>query len=351
MHGRKKMERPLTAEEQAAVEAKVDAYLKLSGKLLGARNQARGNPAAALEQAAGQGLPLQAQLLKINPDYATLWNHRKEMLLAQANPEGAATSRAGSGCHQPPAPLAPEVLAAELELTALCIQKQPKSYGAWHHRLWSVRGGGANLDDEIALCGEFLHADERNFHCWAYRMQVAAMAHIPAEAELTFTTEKITENFSNYSAFHYRSKLLERMDREAAAEGKDVDTLGRLRDELTIVTQAAFTEPDDQSAWWYHRFLLAWATRSLGGEAELAALREVLEGEVEQLKELIEMEPQCKWAHLTLADTLSRMIDISAAEEGKDELVAEWEEVTGRLIELDPTRAAYYRSLQAKRAA
>ena len=36
-------------------------------------------------------------------------------------------------------------------------------------------------------------------------MQRASVEHI---AELEFTTEKISANFSNFSSWHYRSKLL-----------------------------------------------------------------------------------------------------------------------------------------------
>ena len=35
--------------------------------------------------------------------------------------------------------------------------------------------------------------------------------------------------------------------------------LARARRELTMVQQAVYTEPDDQSAWWYHRFVVSWA--------------------------------------------------------------------------------------------
>lgn len=51
-------------------------------------------------------------------------------------------------------------------------------------------------------------------------LQIAALAKVSPEDELAFTREKITQNFSNSSAFHYRSKVIERLWASAtAAEG------------------------------------------------------------------------------------------------------------------------------------
>ena len=59
-----------------------------------------------------------------------------------------------------------------------------------------------------------------------------------------------------------------------------------------------FTEPADQSVWWYHHFLLTWAEESTEGTAtvnyDAERYAEILRAEASTLEELIEVEGRCK---------------------------------------------------------
>ncbi|CAJ0602192.1 unnamed protein product [Cylicocyclus nassatus] len=83
---------------------------------------------------------------------------------------------------------------------------------------------------------------------------VAKLAKLGQDEELEFSNKLIGENFSNYSAWHYIVVLLQKMQNSKAGEYKlDEDTVAA---ELKKVTLAFFTDPEDQSAWVYSRWLL-----------------------------------------------------------------------------------------------
>ncbi|XP_017044309.1 geranylgeranyl transferase type-2 subunit alpha [Drosophila ficusphila] len=266
MHGRVKVrtteeERERKKKEQAL---KVRAYRAAMGRIQKKR---------AAGELDNELLTLTVQILQRNPDVSTLWNIRRECVLEklsklkeeqeqvpQQEKEEEPTAEEPLGenpkVKEPLAEdMAHSIFTCELDLTEQCLMVNPKSYNAWHHRCWTLeQNPQADWQRELQLCNKYLKFDERNFHTWDYRRYVTGKAAVPAAQELDFCTEKIKVNFSNYSSWHHRSLLLpelypnERRDRPMSEE--------KLQQELEMVLTAAFTDPNDSSAWFYQRWLL-----------------------------------------------------------------------------------------------
>ncbi|EDV94797.1 geranylgeranyl transferase type-2 subunit alpha [Drosophila grimshawi] len=245
-------------------------------------------------------LNLTVQILLRNPDVSTLWNIRRECVLAKT----AQLQQAMQAQEKAPAPKASEqtekeeeekeqeqakeegdgdkksatyseqlqtVYATELDLTEQCLMVNPKSYNSWHHRCWTLeQNPEANWQRELQLCNKYLKFDERNFHTWDYRRYVSAKAAVPAEQELDFCTEKIKVNFSNYSSWHHRSLLLPKLYPNELKERPMSEQ--KLKQELEMVLTAAFTDPNDSSAWFYQRWLLGGGVQR-EESAEIVAFR------------------------------------------------------------------------------
>uniref|UniRef100_A0A8C6SGP5 Geranylgeranyl transferase type-2 subunit alpha n=1 Tax=Neogobius melanostomus TaxID=47308 RepID=A0A8C6SGP5_9GOBI len=181
-----------------------------------------------------EALELTQQLLSSNPDFATLWNQRREILTHLET-----------------------IYDSELHFLESCLKVNPKSYGSWFHRGWvSSRLPRPNWVRELSLCDRCLSLDDRNFHCWDYRRMVVKMSGVSVEKELEFTDRLISSNFSNYSSWHYRSTLLTLLHPESPepkSPSRDPQTHSH---QYELVQNAFFTDPNDQSAWFYYRWLL-----------------------------------------------------------------------------------------------
>lgn len=173
-----------------------------------------------------------------------------------------------------------KIYEAELSFLESCLKVNPKSYGSWHHRGWvSARLPRPDWARELSLCDRCLSLDDRNFHCWDYRRMVVKMSGVPVKQELEFTDRLIGSNLSNYSSWHYRSTLLPLLHPETPEAPSQCGDPPRscspappqtqfhrvceeqLLKEYELVQNAFFTDPNDQSAWFYYRWLLGRAER------------------------------------------------------------------------------------------
>jgi len=356
MHGVKRRTAEQRAAKRAANEEKAAKYRAISR--------------AAMERKAArvydqESLDVAATVVRANPDFGTVWNFRREVLQhlhsedhAAPAPESAEHAKADSSVVGDDAIVVARRAACEteLELTKECLAINPKSYPVWHHRQWILQWGRCawQYEREIGLTSKLLALDDRNFHCWTHRRFVARVARVPAAAELAFTGSKIEANFSNYSAWHFRSKLLPVTAAAPSAEGgagggsaapADADASSRLgeavRRDLLLVRDAFFTAPEDSSAWFYHRWLLAALEPGRGAAAAPAAEYEaLLRDELSMVEELLELEPNAKWP-LAAAAFVGQLLLRATGEEGGEGARA----VKARLEQLqaiDKMRARYY---------
>ncbi|KZS99175.1 rab-protein geranylgeranyltransferase [Sistotremastrum niveocremeum HHB9708] len=239
------------------------------------------------------------RILSINPEFYTAWNYRREIFLNGLFPAST------------PAQI-DEFLSSDLDMTMAQLQRHPKVYWIWNHRRWCLEhvpeGPGEdgdsregwrrdNWNKEMFVAEKMLDRDPRNFHAWNYRRYIVASwpSIRTKDDELKYTKKKIQSNFSNFSAWHQRSKVLGAMWEVTPATRTEQDegmsshhTYSRfwliILEEFEFVKSALWTDPGDQSAWIYHRWLI--------GEGDDLV---VLQREIDVIEELLVEEPDSKW--------------------------------------------------------
>lgn len=78
------------------------------------------------------------------------------------------------------------------------------------------------------------------------------------EDECKMALSLIRKNFSNYSAWHYRAKLMAKF---STSNGLVVNPgyvipVESIKEDLNLLKHAFFTDPKDQSPWNHHEWLL-----------------------------------------------------------------------------------------------
>jgi len=126
-------------------------------------------------------------------------------------------------------------------------------------------------------------------------------------------------------AWHQRSKIF-----EATGELKDPKALD---EEFDFVMQAMYTLPSDQSAWLYHRWLIA-QTSDI----------EVIKREIKLIQELLEEESDSKWCLESLVQYTLVLRRLSPASSSNSK--AEVYSLLDRLIKSDPMRKGRYQDVR-----
>ncbi|KAJ3737302.1 rab-protein geranylgeranyltransferase [Lentinula guzmanii] len=281
-----------------------------------------------------EALHATTQLLQVNPEFYTVWNYRRRILINGVFPESTPEQ-------------IKDLLTDDLSLTMEALKIHPKVYWIWTHRGWCLnnvpsrpgisddgdpRGWEKELwNQELFVVEKLLDADPRNFHAWSYRRLVLESMPVPKleTSELAYTTRKIESNFSNFSAWHQRSKVLSSL----WSQGKLDETKSK-EEEFDLVHNAMYTDPKDQSVWIYHRWLIG------SGDS-----RDILEREIAIIQSLLEEEPDSKWCMESLVHYKRLLLRNHASSVVTSTLTQDCIKLLDQLRKVDPGRRARYNEI------
>ncbi|KAG5659438.1 hypothetical protein KAF25_000640 [Fusarium avenaceum] len=344
---------------------------------------------------------LTSKLLRLNPEYYTIWNARRRCLIygllskpsagsppskvsqsssaTDTHTASSAASLPSSSTETPPPPNPPtagktgtttdgdadaEVIRAELGFTVPLLLEFPKCYWIWNYRLWTLDRAIERLDislacriweEELGLVSKMLVKDRRNFHAWGYRRHVVAQLESPVlngqslvEPEFEYTTTKIRDDLSNFSAWHNRSQLIPRLLNEREAD--DENRKAFLDNELELIRGGLNVGPEDQSLWYYHQFLVLnladpTSSRQIAPNLTAEERKAYIDREVIDIKDLLEDYRDIKWIYEALVEyviALSQLIGQPFEPETQTD-VASWLE---NLRKLDPKRNGRWGDLE-----
>ncbi|XP_018411136.1 PREDICTED: protein prenyltransferase alpha subunit repeat-containing protein 1 [Nanorana parkeri] len=216
-------------------------------------------------------------LLLLNPDFATAWNVRKELIL--------------SGVLNP---------VKDLQLGKLALTKFPKSPETWIHRRWvllrflqehispsiaSKEGASHTLteqvqgiiQEEMNVCCEAAGRYPSNYNCWSHRIWV--LQHLGKLNikllidELSSTKHWVSVHVSDHSGFHYRQFLLKSLlakaqtDSDNSAvpespcptieeEGQQLDVPLLIEEEMELSRDLIESYPGHEALWCHRRQIL-----------------------------------------------------------------------------------------------
>lgn len=328
-------------------------------------------------------------LLSQNPEYYTIWNHRR-LVLQHVFAKEIHSPPAEDAESKPPPGLTP----AQHEITLLIredlafllplLKQFPKCYWVWNHRAWLLQQASQYLPvtsakrlwlEEMALVSKMLSYDSRNFHGWTYRREVvkstellSAQEQLSAleldhkteekkekkpdqsmtESEFAYTTKMINTNLSNFSAWHNRlqliPKLLKERNADPAARRKFLD------DELELIITALYTDPVDQSLWFYYNYLMTNLSPKTSPELRIVAdltnkdRIDYLDTQFDLLKDMLEDNKDCKWIYLALVTYTPEYLEIDAGNNKITTLeLSDW---LDQLDQLDPLRKGRWLDLR-----
>jgi len=235
----------------------------------------------------------------LNPANYTVWQYRRN-LLKSLNKD----------------------LHTELKYCSGVIEDNPKNYQVWHHRRVLIEWM-KEPSKELLFTDKILEEDSKNYHAWQHRQWVVQQFNL-WDDELDYSVKLLKEDMRNNSAWNYRYFVI------SSTTGFTPEVVQR---EVQATLEFIHRAPHNESAWNYLNGILI-------NSGPLAY------PEIEEFCERLYGEEKCKANHL-----LAFMVDLAMGRIEKKEKTAENDKARARqlleeLVEVDPIRRNYWKSLQ-----
>jgi geranylgeranyl transferase type-2 subunit alpha len=363
-------------------------------------------------------IELSSKLLELNPEVYTVWNFRRHAFgtIVEAGGEGAVTTIAGelalteralmknpksySTWHHRRWAVGSGFCSLEKELLLVekLLEADSRNFHGWGYRQFIARKMGLPVERELAFTQKKIEQNFSNYSAWHYRTALLPAMHFLPEKQGEEEEEEEEEELGGnltppavialapeekgeegkeeqnevakqheassavdqIKGVENQSLFIERGAPTSASASVPAEVLDK---EFEFVKQAFYTEPEDQSGWFYHRWLLGCSLaryqksisintkqrdkttarstleeESSSAAAARVALINTLTTQAEMCKELLEIEPDAKWPLLTYTRLRQLLIDLGAVD-----LESDAEEAYKKLEEMDPLRKGFYR--------
>lgn len=325
-HGikRRQWTKELLKQKKEEDKKKIEAYRTLVGQMF----QYRDDNNYSIE-----AMELTTKVLDLNPEFNTAWNYRRDII---TNIDRLTDEKFWQD---------------ELRFTMIQLKRFPKVYWIWNHRVWILKNIPMNQlkmwQGELVIVNALLEMDARNFHGWHYRRIVVSNIEKLTKSSLNksefeYVTSKINKNISNYSAWHQRVQLITDM----LSNDQIVDKNEFMNKEIDYITNAIFTDAEDQSVWFYIMWMIKFpiVKELLGKDGYLKFLKELRENaEIINTDELEFSGKDNIWCLKIILEidliqnSFNNLIDKSACKKCLE-----------KLMKLDPLRQNRYKYLLLK---
>lgn len=153
---------------------------------------------------------------------------------------------------------AKEISERAFELTTTCARMNPANYSVWEYRRHILRGLNKDLKKELDFCEEMILENLKNYQVWHHRRELIQWMK-EERGNMTFVDTVLRDDFKNYHAWQHRYviHILFLINKMFSSVFLARHYKVALKSELKFTTEFISRDVFNNSAWTYRYFVIA----------------------------------------------------------------------------------------------